>query len=163
MKIRRSFTPVVWSSLAAILGCLVWWGTTPASAAFTATSSSLLVTVIGTVMGSPEAVDFSGQAQVASKVVTDPDFGGQANVVLTIDLSGVTGVGRQTGAKYGFKGQPLIEIRPLVSSDAVGGTVAFDKIGSMGMSSRLALMSSALNFDTTTRVLSGATISLATP
>ena len=176
MKIHRlSFT--VLSALATMAAVVLWWGSTPAGAAFTATSSSVLVAVGGTATGvsaaaatttlaaatlaAPEAVAFSGQATVTSKVVTDPDFGGQTNVVLTIDLSKVTGVGQSTGAKYGFEGQPVIQIRPFVASDLVNGTVAFARIGAAGTGgSRVASMSCALTFNTTTKALAKATVSL---
>jgi len=171
MKIHRlSFT--VLSAMATMAAVVLWWGSTPAGAAFTATSSSVLVTVGGTVVGAPattlavttlaapETVAFTGQATVTSKVVTDPDFGGQPNVVLTIDLSKVTGVGQTSGAKYGFEGQPIIEIRPFAASDLVNGTVAFAPIGATATGSRLAFMSCALTFNITTKALAKATVSL---
>lgn len=102
MKICRVlFTPVV---LAGLVGLPSLAGAqttisasttsaTSTSSTTTTTSTSALVTVKGAVIGAPENVNFSGQAQVKANVVTDPDFGAQPTVVLSIDMSNVTGVG----------------------------------------------------------------------
>jgi hypothetical protein len=58
------------------------------------------VPVTGVVTGGAESVSFSGQAKVSANVVTDPDFGGTPTVMLSIDLSGLSGVGAATSKKY---------------------------------------------------------------
>src|ERR687895_696327 len=57
-----------------------------------ATSSAVGVPIRGIVSGEPESVAFSGQAQIKSRLVRDPDFS-RPSLLLTIDLSSVSGVG----------------------------------------------------------------------
>src|SRR5262245_33553679 len=85
---------------AGVAGAIVWAKSPPADAAFTATPGSAIVAVNGVVAGTPEAVLFTGQARVNTKAVTDPDFGGPTNVVITIDLSSLSGRGLTTNTAY---------------------------------------------------------------
>ena len=73
---------------------------TSTSSTTTTTSTSALVPVSGVVTGGAESVSFSGQAKVSASVVTDPDFGGTPTVILSIDLSGLSGVGANRGPRW---------------------------------------------------------------
>ena len=123
MKIRRSlYTFVELWLLVAILGGMIWWGSTPAGAKQTTSTTS--VPVIGKVTGYPETVSFSGKARVSTTLVTDPDFGTPPSVVISIDLSTVRAVGASTKKKYVISG-PQIMTRTLASSDFVDFTFSF--------------------------------------
>ena len=64
-----------------------------------------------------EAVQFSGQATVNSRLASDPDFG-QPSLVMLFDLTGVTGVGAQSGIRYVLTSQEHV-IRPHASNQNV--------------------------------------------
>src|SRR2546427_4597902 len=100
MKIRRlSVTSVVLSFLVVVLSGVAWWAGTPARAAFAPTVA--LVPASGIVTGQPESVKFSGQVQVSSELVLDTShFNTPPAVILTFDLSNVSGTGSSTGVKY---------------------------------------------------------------
>src|SRR6266436_8381941 len=117
MKIRRlSVSSVVLSFLVVVLSGLVWWAGTPARAAFAPTVA--LIPVSGIVSGQPESVKFSGRAQVSSELVLDTSkFNLPPAVILTVDLSGVSGTGSSTGAKYVAGGKGTSVCRPPVSAD----------------------------------------------
>src|SRR5256885_632702 len=119
MKTRRlSVTPVVLSLFVAILSGLAWWAGTPARAAFAPTIA--LIPVSGIVTGQPESVKFSGQAQVSSELVLDTSrFHVAPAVILIIDLSGVSGTGSSTGAKYTAGGDGTPVFRQLARADTV--------------------------------------------
>jgi hypothetical protein len=76
-----------------------------------------LVPIKGVVSGSPESVNFSGDAKVLSRHAPDPDFN-RPRLVLTIDLRGVAGVGSSSGATYVVYGPELIQ-RQLAASHTV--------------------------------------------
>src|SRR6266436_9112268 len=117
MKIRRlRVDAVVLSLFAVVLSGLLWWAGTPARAAFAPTVA--LIPVSGIVTGQPESVKFSGQAQVSSELVLDTSkFNLPPAVILTIDLSNVSGTGASTGAKYVAGGKGTSVCRPPVSAD----------------------------------------------
>ena len=132
------------------------------SSTTTTTSTSALVTVKGSVMGAPETVNFSGQAQVKANVVTDPDFGAQPTVVLTIDMSNVTGVGASTGKKYVVSGQETMN-RRLNAADLVQVTFPFYPSGASPTSSRIGSASFSLGYNVSTMSLTGASGQIASP
>jgi hypothetical protein len=150
MKIRRAlFTP------AALLLSAAMAGGTPAHAA------DALVQVRGIVSGEPESVAFSGQAQINSKLVPDPDFG-KPSLLLTIDLGSVSGVGSSTNAKYVISSQELVQ-RRVAASHRVEITFPFVKSG-MGMSAtRTGVASFALDFDVNTGAVTSATGNVSSP
>jgi len=135
---------------------------TSTSSTTTTTSTSALVTVKGAVVGAPENVNFSGQAQVKANVVTDPDFGGQPTVVLTIDMSSVTGVGASTGKKYLVSGQETLN-RRLNAADLVQVTFPFYPSGASPTSSRIGSASFSLGYNVSTMSLTGASGQIASP
>src|SRR6266478_6045115 len=104
MKMRRlSVSSVVLSFLVVVLSGRVWWGGTPARGAFAPTVA--LIPVSGIVSGQPESVKFSGKAQVSSELVLDTSkFNLPPAVILTVDLSGVSGTGSSSGARYTARG-----------------------------------------------------------
>jgi hypothetical protein len=103
-------------------------------------TSTRLVPVSGVVSGSPESVTFSGDAKVSNRLAKDPDFF-SPRYVLTIDLTGVTGIGSTTGAKYAISGPELMHLR-VAASHAVEITFPF-----RGGSARLRTGLASLNLD----------------
>ena len=135
---------------------------TSTSSTTTTTTTSALVTVNGIVSGSPESVSFSGQAQLSANVVTDPDFGSTPSVVLSIDLSNITGVGSSTGKKYVISNQEIIT-RKLAAADAVQMTFPFSLNSASTNPPGLGLASFNLSFDVITMKLTGASGNIASP
>jgi hypothetical protein len=143
MKRRALFTPAA-LLLAAIAGG------TPAQ------SVDALVPIAGIVSGQPESVAFSGQAQIRSRLAPDPDFG-SPTFVLTIDLSGVSGVGSSTKAKYVVSTQAIVQ-RRVAGSHRLEVTFPFMKSDSTDLTSaRSAVASFAVDFDVNTGAVTGAT------
>jgi hypothetical protein len=135
---------------------------TSTSSITTTTVTSALVTVKGSVIGAPENVNFSGQAQVKANVVTDPDFGAQPTVLLTIDMSNVTGVGASTGKKYAVSGPGTLN-RRLNVTDLVQVTFPFYPSGGSATSSRVGSASFSLSYNVSTLSLTGASGQIASP
>src|SRR5437763_15333768 len=101
--LRLSVTPVVLSLFALVLSGLLWWAGTPARAAFAPTIAPIPVS--GIVTGQPESVQVSAEAQVSSELVLDTSkFNPPPAVILTFDLSGVSGTGPSSGAQCGDGG-----------------------------------------------------------
>ncbi len=169
MKIRRLPVGAVALSLfAVVLSGLLWWAGTPARAAFAPTIA--LIPVSGIVTGQPESVKFSGQAQVSSELVLDTSkFNLPPAVILTVDLSGVSGTGSSSGARYTAGGNGTSVYRQLFSTDTVEITFPFTRgtmmsVSSTGMSSlRSGVVTFALSFDTNTGAITKGTATVATP
>ena len=148
MKTHRATCAVVLSLLVVMAGALAG-GTSPALAVVSVgATGATMIAYSGTVDGPPEAVALNGFVRVATQVVRDPDFGKPPIVLLTIDVSGITGVGLVTGAKYVTSGDQQL-IRPLVAVDVVDVTFAVFP-GTRGGSARArsALASLTLVYDT---------------
>jgi len=166
--LRLSVTPIVLSLFVVVLSGLAWWAGTPARAAFAPTI--VLIPVSGIVTGQPESVKFSGQAQVSSELVLDTSkFNLPPAVILIVDLSGVSGIGSSTGAKYVAGGNGTNVYRRLVSADTVEITFPFSRgttmsVSSTGLSSaRSGVMSFALSFDLNTGAITNGTANIAAP
>jgi hypothetical protein len=122
----------------------------PARAALAPTVA--LIPASGIVSGQPESVKFSGQAQVASELVLDTSkFNSPPAVILTFDLSNVSGTGSLTGAKYAIGGKGTSVYRPLVGADTVEITFPFSRV------------SFALSFDLGTGAITRGTANIAAP
>lgn len=172
MRTHRSLF-VTLSFLAALLGA-------GASALAASTTTSTSVSVSGTVSGDSggdtlststdsssgggtESVSFSGDVVLRAVVTEDPDFGTAPIVVLTVDLSQLTGVGLDSGKKYVTKNLSVIQ-RRLTSSDALQFTFPFWPSGTNGVaSSRAGGASFSLNYDVVTKTLTGASGSITSP
>jgi len=166
MKIRRlPVGAVVVSLLAVVLSGLLWWTGTPARAAFAPTVA--LIPVSGSVSGQPESVRFSGQARVSSELVLDttrtrPPH--PPSVILIIDLSGVSGTGSSSEARYAVGGDGTPVFRQLASTDTIQIPFPFTRGTSMGTSSvRTGVASFALSFDTNTGAITKGTATVAAP
>jgi len=143
---RSSFTPI---ALSLLMVCAAW-GAPPALAASTA-----VVPISGTVDGVPESVYFSGLAEIATTLMTDPDLGTRPGVMLSIDLHNVTGQGLATGATYVSTAQDQV-IRRLVSADRIEISFPFHPSVPGGeTSARGALASFSLTFDLRTGEVTG--------
>jgi hypothetical protein len=158
-----SVGPVALSLLVVVLSGLVWWAGTPARAAFAPTIA--LIPASGIVTGQPESVKFSGQAQVSSELVLDTSkFNLPPAVILTFDLSNVSGTGSSTGAKYTAGGNGTNVYRQLISNDTVEITFPFSRGTTVSMSSaRSAVASFALSFDMSTGAITKGTANIAGP
>ena len=132
------------------------------SSTTTTTSTSALVTVKGSVVGAPETVNFSGQAKVSTNVVTDPDFGAQPTVVLSIDMTGVVGVGASTGKQYVVSGQETMN-RRLNAADLVQVTFPFYQSGTSPTTARIGAASFSLGYNVSTLKLTGASGQIGSP
>jgi len=118
--------------------------------------------VTGIVTGTPESVKFSGLAKLSASVVTDPDFGGIPTVVLTIDLSGLKGVGASTGAAYATSDQAIVQ-RRLAAVDTVQYSFPFNRSGTSAMAPSLGSASFNLGFNVNTLKLIVATGTIGSP
>ena len=125
-----------------------------------AAQNTALVPVKGTVSGAPESVAFSGQARISSRLAKDPDFG-VPRLVLSIDLSGVAGVGSSSGAKYVVSGPELTQ-RRVASSHAVEFTFPFTKSGGSELP-QTGIASFALGFDVDTGAITSASGAVSSP
>jgi len=175
MKIVRAM-----SLLVATVGALAWGTGTPAYAA--STDTTLQASVSGQVggstggtsqtqsssvgspaSGSTEGVTFSGNALIKAKVIPDPDFRTPDVVVLTIDLSGITGVGATSKKKYVTTNETLIQ-RRLRPSDTVALTFPFWLSGTTSTGKGpLGAISISLTYNVDTRQLTAATGSITSP
>ena len=135
---------------------------TSTSSATTTTSTSAVVPVAGVVTGGPESVLFKGPAKLSASVVTDPDFGGTPTVVLSIDLSNVSGVGASTGAKYVTSDGEIVQ-RVLTAVDTVQYTFPFYQSGTSPLAPSLGQASFNLGFDVNTLKLIGAAGTIGSP
>lgn len=135
---------------------------TSTSSTTTTTSTSALVPVSGVVTGGAESVSFSGKAKVSANVVTDPDFGGTPTVVLSIDLSGLSGVGAATSKKYVTADGETVN-RRLTAVDTVQYTFPFYQSGAGALSAREGSVSFSLSFDVNTLKLTGVTGRVGSP
>jgi len=135
---------------------------TSTSSTSTTTTTPALVMVNGIVTGAPESVSFSGQANLSASVVTDPDFGSPPTVVLSINLSNITGVGSSTGKKYLISNEEVLT-RRFTAADTVQMTFPFYPSTGNAMGSSIGLASFNLSFDSATLKLTGASGSIASP
>lgn len=154
MKIPGAlFNPVVLSFLAATAVGAAWSADATAQTAGSWTTA--LVPIKGTVSGKSENVVFSGQAKVNSKLAPDPDFN-RPSLVMTIDLTGLSGVGTSTRTKYVIAG-PENLLRRVATSHWVEFTFPFAKSGAMNLgSAQSGVASFALGFDVNTGAITSA-------
>jgi len=125
-------------------------------------AQATLVPIRGVVSGTPESVAFTGQAKVASRLAPDPDFN-RPRLVLSIDLSGVAGVGSSTGAKYAIFGPELLQ-REVAASYAVEITFPFkSSTAPEAAIARTGIASFVLDFDVNTGAVTRASGGVSTP
>jgi hypothetical protein len=126
------------------------------------TASASGVSIKGIVTGQPESVSFSGQAQIKSRLVQDPDFG-RPVLLLTIDLSSVSGVGSSTRAKYVILSPENVQ-RHVAPSHRLQVTFPFMRSNSTDISSaRTGVAYFALDFDTSTGAVTSAAANVSSP
>ena len=121
-----------------------------------------LVPVTGVVSGSPESVTFAGTAVVSSRLAPDPDFN-RPRVVLSIDLTGVPGVGSTSGATYAILG-PEVTHRGVAASHTVEFVFPFkSSVSASAATARTGLASFVLDFDVNTGAVTGASANVLSP
>jgi len=167
------------AAASALAGGALWWKETPAqdatltstldasstSATTSATQiqrgwNSTVVAVSGIVSGAPESVSFSGNVKLGTRLAPDPDFG-SPSLVMSIDLTGVSGVGSSTRTKYSIGGPEIVQKR-LAPSYAVDVTFPFYKSGTNGTSdARSGMATFSFNVDSATGAVSAAIGSIA--
>jgi hypothetical protein len=129
----------------------------PESVSFSAQS---LTTSALTTSGQTESVSFSGQALINSRLVPDPDFG-RPSILLRIDLSGLSGVGSSTSARYVVSNQELVQ-RRLAGSHVVVINFPFTASNGAG-APQSAVASFTLDFDLNTGAITNAAGTVVTP
>ena len=133
-----------------------------ASAFAAPASQDTMVPIRGIVSGSPESVNFSGNAVVKSRLAPDPDFN-RPRLVLSLDLTGITGVGSQSGAKYVISGPELTQ-REVAASHAFEFTFPFKSSKSAtAATARTGVASFVLDFDVNTGAVTGASGNVTSP
>jgi len=143
-----------------VLGAL--FAAAPAHAQ-TAATSSFTLQISGTASsvktGLPETVMFSGPLVVTATVVTDPALG--PTTAVFVDGRGVVGTGNKTKSTY-INTCVANLTRPFGATDVIQTTCAFypDTAGGY-MSSKTALVTLNLTYDTTTMALTNVTASIA--
>lgn len=133
------------------------------SSLFAATvSQDTAVPVKGLVTGSPESVNFTGNAVVKSRLAPDPDFN-RPRLVLTIDLRPVSGLGSMSGAKYVISGPELTQ-REVAASHTLEFTFPFKSTrASSAETARTGVASFVLDFDPSTGAVTRAKASVSSP
>jgi hypothetical protein len=117
MKIANTSKHFVRSLIAAGAAAACLGAVTPAQA------DEQLVALNGFVTAPPETVKFQGNARVNSRLAPDPDFG-NPQLVLTIDITGVSGTGSATNRQYVAYGPEIIQ-RRLAATQTVEITFPF--------------------------------------
>lgn len=105
---------------------------------------------------STERVNFSGKAVIKANVRDDPDFRTPSIVVLSIDLTGISGVGATTRKKYVTTNKTIVQ-RRLRPTDTVDVSFPFWVSGTSDTASGpVGKLSIALTYDVNTKVLTSA-------
>lgn len=120
------------------------------------TASSAMIPLQGTVGGGAESVRFAGHAQLRANVVPDDHTGGWPTVILTIDLSKLSGVGALTGRKYVTSMQETFT-RQLSAADTVEASFPFHPTGDGDIASaRVGTAAFHVNYNVNTLKMTGA-------
>lgn len=160
MKIRRALLKSGVAAVAvAFAGGAAWWAAEPAQAVGVWNTS--IVKIRGTVTDPGESVSFSGDAKVGTRLAPDPDFGAPS-LVMSIDLTGISGWGASSEARYVIEGPEIVQKR-LAPSYTVDITFPFYRSTSTGSTARTGIASFALNVNTATGAVTSATGSITTP
>lgn len=129
------------------------------------TVTSATVNVSGTVSGAPESVSLSGKAKIESTVVWSKiNTAEPAAITLNIDLSGISGTGKSTRAKYVTSARE-IALRRLAATDLVDVAFPFYVSGTDGAlsSARTGVARFSLLYDVNTGALTSAKGELTSP
>ena len=114
------------------------------------------VPVSGMVGGAPEVVAFSGNVQIRSLLVKDPDFGKPPTVQLSIDLVDVIGRGLTSKAKYVTTAE-FINSTEIDANEVIELTFPFQPESRKGyLVARAGLMALTLKFDARNGAITGA-------
>jgi hypothetical protein len=133
-----------------------WVGAALLVAALGAHAATTLVPVSGTVGGAPEAVVFSGNLHVSSRLVTDPDFGKAPSVHLSIDMIDVVGKGMTSGARYVSHAE-FVNSAALNANETIELTFPFHPDSRKGyLVARAGMLALTLKFDARNGAILGA-------
>jgi hypothetical protein len=138
--------------------------TDPSTGLAVQTVSSATVKISGTVSGGTESVALSGTVTIESRAVwSELNTAAPAAITLTIDLSGISGTGKSTRAKYVTNARE-IALRQLSATDLVDVAFPFYVSGTGGFpSARTGLARFSFAYDVNTGVLTSASGSLTSP
>src|SRR5262245_63198781 len=118
MTVRRLVLASVLSVL--FVGGLLWGDS---AAVVTTVKSTKTILVKGMVNTNGEPVPFSGNIQIKTTFVPDPDFGLPPIVIVSIDMLDVQGLGQTTKTKYFAIEEDELN-RSFTASDTLGLTFA---------------------------------------
>jgi hypothetical protein len=125
--------------------------------------TSTVIAVSGTVTGGPESVYFTGPVQVSTRPAAARIAGGQAHVVVSIDLRQLSGRGSSTGATYVSPAQANLT-RVFGASDQIEVTFPFARRdAASGSPVRTGVATFVLAYDVTTGTLTSVAATIATP
>jgi len=146
MIMRRSLLASVLSFLLiGVVGGLLW-GDGPAAAANVKSTRTILVG--GTVtVNAPEVIPFSGNVQIKTVLVPDPDFRLPPLVHVSIDFLDVQGLGQTTKTKYFANGADELN-RAFRASDQLDLTFGIITETDRSTSVGTGLVTLTLTFDT---------------
>lgn len=103
--------------IAAAISLAAWLSGAQAQPISPRMNQKAVAVVSGTPVVSVEAVKFTGQALISSRMAPDREFG-RPSLIMLFDMSGVAGVGAQTGTRYILPAQEYV-ILPHVSNQVV--------------------------------------------
>ncbi len=84
----------------------------------------LPVTVDAEIDSGVERIKFSGQIDISTRIIDDPDFNGPTMLEMIIDFKSVKGVGKASGRKFATESQTVIH-RPLLAFDEIEATFPY--------------------------------------
>jgi hypothetical protein len=151
MNIKTIFKPLVLSLALA----------SAAIPAAHAANPDRLIPVQGIVTGPQETVTFKGMARVNSRLAADPDFN-LPQLVFTVDMTGVPGVGVLSRAQYVIGGPAIIQ-RRLAPLHQVEITFPFQPVDGGVASSQTGLASFTLNVNLNTGDIAQASAIVSSP
>jgi hypothetical protein len=148
-SMNRTVVPVL---LAAALGAAsgVVAAQTSAAAAAASVEKTVIALAAGTVGAgdaASEPVVFVGQASITGKVIYDTVFGAPPVLEISVDLSGVSGMGLRTGRTYQVATQAVLH-RPLLAFDSIEVGLSFAADGNATLA-RSALASFGVLYNAT--------------
>jgi hypothetical protein len=120
MTANRPFPRGAAMVLAALIGFVSLWAA--------AAVNIVMVPISANVKGLSEAIAFTGNATIQTRLVLDNILGNPPVLEIIVDMSDVSGIGASSGALYSVSG-PAILHRPLALNDVIRVTFPFYRAG----------------------------------